>query len=116
MDEPRGRQPAGGGGPERGRFTAGRAQEGGLRLSRGEPLETVSREVGVTAAPLPAWRDQCLAGGAAALTSRQPDPKDEQVGGLPAEVGDLTMGNGLLAEQSARQAGERPFPRRRARP
>jgi transposase len=34
-----------------------------LRLLRGEDLETVSRELGVTAATLTGWRDSFLAGG-----------------------------------------------------
>jgi len=41
-----------------------------LRLLRGEDLETVSRERGVTAATLSGWHDAFLAGGEAALTSR----------------------------------------------
>jgi hypothetical protein len=52
MGEGKDRQPTGGGGPERGRFTTRRKQELVLRLFRGEPLETVSRDVGVTAATL----------------------------------------------------------------
>src|SRR3954454_8442971 len=39
-------------------------------LLRGEDLETVSRELGVTAATLPGWRDPFLAGGEAPLPSR----------------------------------------------
>jgi transposase len=38
-----------------------------LRLLRGEDLELVSRELGVTAAELSGWRDQFLAGGEASL-------------------------------------------------
>src|SRR3954454_12913918 len=41
-----------------------------LWLLRGEDLETVSRELGVTAAALTGWRDAFLAAGEAALTTR----------------------------------------------
>jgi len=102
-------------GPERGRFTARRKQEIVLRLFRGEALETVSREVGVTAATLSGWRDQVLLGGAAALKSRPPDPKDEGLARLQAKIGELTMANELLEEKIGRLEGGRPFPRRRSR-
>jgi len=102
-------------GPERGRFTARRKQEIVLRLFRGEPMETVSREIGVTAATLSAWRDQFLVGGAAALKSRPPDPKDEDLARLQAKVGELTMANELLQEKIACLEGDRPLPRRRSR-
>jgi transposase-like protein len=104
-----------GAGPERGRFTARRKQEVVLRLFRGEPLETVSREVGVTAATLSGWRDQFLLAGTAALKSRQPGPIDDEVARLQAKVGELTMANELLQEKIARLDGDRPLPRRRSR-
>jgi transposase-like protein len=102
--------------PQLGRFSARRKQEIVLHVFRGEPLETVSREVGVTAATLSAWRDQFLFGGTAALKARQPDPKDEEVGRLHAKVGELTMENELLREKLARLEGGQPFPPRRPRP
>lgn len=115
MGEGNDRQPTGGDGPERGRFTTRRKQELVLRLFRGEPLETVSREVGVTAATLSAWRNQFLSGGAAALKSRQPEPATEGIGRLQAKIGELTMANELLQEKITRLEGERPLPRRRSR-
>jgi transposase-like protein len=103
------------GSPERGRFTARRKQEIVLRLFRGEPLETASREVGVTAATLSGWRDQFLLAGTAALKSRQPDPAEEELGRLQAKIGELTMANELLQEKIGRLEGDRPLPRRRSR-
>ena len=41
---------------DRGRFSARRKTETVLRLLRGEDLELLSRELGVTAATLSAWR------------------------------------------------------------
>ena len=55
-----------------GRFSAGRKRETVLRLLRGEDLESVSRELGITAARASRWRDQCLAAGQAGLKSRGP--------------------------------------------
>lgn len=46
------------------RMTAKRKQEAVLRVLRGEPLETVARELHVTAADLSRWRDGFLEGGA----------------------------------------------------
>ena len=46
---------------ERGRFTARRKAEAVMRLLKGEDLDTVSRELGTTAARLSEWRDAFLA-------------------------------------------------------
>ena len=65
---------AGGDGPTpepRRRMSARRKQETVLRLLRGEDLELVSRELGVTAAELSGWREQFLAAGEASLKSRE---------------------------------------------
>ena len=43
-----------------GRFSARRKRETVLRLLRGEDLESVSRELGITAARASQWRDQFL--------------------------------------------------------
>ena len=56
-----------------GRFSARRKRETVLRLLRGEDLESVSRELGITAARASQWRDQFLAAGQASLKSRAPD-------------------------------------------
>ena len=64
---------------ERGRFSSQRKTSAVLRLLRGEDLELVSRELGVTAATLSAWRDDFLAGGQAALKSRPTDDRDDEI-------------------------------------
>src|SRR3954471_11129156 len=53
-----------------GRMSRQRKSATVLRLLRGEDLETVSRELGVTAATLTGWHDAFLAAGEAALTIR----------------------------------------------
>ena len=52
-----------------GRFSARRKRETVLRLLRGEDLESVSRELGITAARASQWRDQFLAAGQASSLS-----------------------------------------------
>jgi transposase-like protein len=58
---------------DRGRFTAKRKSEAVQRLLKGEDLDTVSRELGVTAATLSEWRETFLAGAEANLKSREND-------------------------------------------
>ncbi len=95
--------------PERGRFSARRKTDAVARLLRGEDLETVSRELGVTAATLSSWRDAFLDGGRAALKSRPADDRDEVIARLQAKVGQLTMDNELLDLKCRQAEGGRPF-------
>jgi transposase len=99
--------------PDRGRFSARRKTEAVLRLLRGEDLETISRELGVTAATLAAWREDFLAGGQAALKSRPADDRDDEIARLRAKIGQLTMDNELLLQ---RCRSEPPLPQRRREP
>ena len=111
-------QHAGGDGPapaRRRRMSARRKQSAVLRLLRGEALELVSRELGVTAAELSAWREGFLAAGEASLKTRPADGRDVEIGRLKAKVGDLTMANELLATKSEHLEAGRPLARRRSR-
>ena len=58
-----------------GRFSARRKRETVLRLLRGEDLESVSRELGITAARASQWRDQFLAAGQPQAETRCARPK-----------------------------------------
>jgi transposase-like protein len=101
------------GGGEPGRFSARRKTEAILRLLRGESLDTLARELGVTAATLALWREQFLAGGQAAVKSRPADERDEEIQRLRAKVGEITMNNELLLERCHRlEAGLPPALRR----
>ena len=91
---------------ERGRFSARRKTEAVLRLLRGEDVDTVSRELGVTAATLAGWRDHFLAGGQSALKIRPADDRDEEVLRLRAKVGEIMMANELLVERARRAEGD----------
>jgi transposase len=99
-----------------GRMSAGRKRAAVLRLLRGEDLELVSRELGVTAARLSQWRDTFLAAGEAALKSRPADGWGAELDRLQAKVGELTMANELLGAKIEHLEGGRPLARRRSRP
>ena len=97
------------------RMTAKRKQEAVLRVLRGEPLETVARELRVTGADLSRWRDDFLEGGAASLKSRPRDDRDARIAQLQAKLGEVTMDNELLEEKIERMEAGRPFVRRRSK-
>ena len=101
---------------ERGRWSSRRKMEVVLRLLRGEALDALSRERGVTAATLAQWRDQFLAGGQAAVRSRPSAARDEDLARLRAKLGELTMANELLRERAERAEAGYPFGSRRSRP
>ena len=94
---------------ERGRFSAPRKTEAIMRLVRGEPLDAISRELGVTAATLSEWRERFLAAGQAALKAREGSPQDDEVRQLKAMVGDLAMRLEVSREAVTRLSGGRPF-------
>ena len=106
--------PLGGTGPER-RFSARRKLAAVTRLLRGEPLETVARELNVTVARLGEWRDRALAGAEAAMKERERDGRDEELLRLKAKLGEITMANELLEQKIAALEGGRPLARRRSR-
>ena len=97
------------------RMTAGRKGDAVLRLLRGEPLEIVARDLGVTAADLSAWRDVFLNAGAASLKARPRDDRDETIDRLRTKVGELTMDTELLQTKIGRleAGGGAPFGVRR---
>jgi hypothetical protein len=96
-------------------MSARRKQGAVLRLLRGEDLELVSRELGVTAAQLSAWREAFLAAGEASLKARPADGRDGEIGRLKAKVGELTMANELLGVRIEHLEAGRPLARRRSR-
>src|SRR6266566_1526225 len=99
-----------------GRWSARRKAATILRLLRGEDLETLSRELGVTAATLSGWREQFLEGGAANLKAREADVDNEETQRLKSLVADLSMSNELLREKIHRLEAGRPLVWRRPKP
>jgi transposase len=94
------------------RMSARCKQEAVLRLLRGEDLELMSREFGVTAAELSGWRDQFLAVSKASLKSRPADARDAEIGRLKEKAGDLTMATELLKAEIGWLETGRPLARR----
>jgi len=98
------------------RWSAARKREIVIRLLRGEPLEAVSREIGVEPYRLERWRDKALAAMDAGLKERADD--DPVQAGLDAahqRIGEISMENELLREKIARLEGNGSFRRARSR-
>ena len=76
---------------ERGRFSSRKKTDAVLRLLRGEELDALSRELGVTASTLSGWREAFLAAGQSGLKIRESSASDDENLQLKALVGDLTM-------------------------
>src|SRR5690606_23012948 len=102
-------------GKERGRFSSQRKADAVLRLLRGEALDELSRELGVTAATLSRWRDEFLAAGQAGLKTRDRSAADDEVMKLKALVGDLMMRLELARERARALEAESPFTWRKSR-
>ena len=100
----------------RGRWSARRKMAAVLRLLRGEDLEALSRELGVTAATLSGWREQSLAGMAAHLKARDSEPENQETQRLKSLVADLSMSNELLREKIHHLEAGRPLALRRWKP
>jgi len=99
-----------------GRMSRQRKTAAVLRLLRGEDLETVSRELGVTAATLTGWHDAFLAAGEAALTTRAATGEELESDRLKARLGAALIERDLLNEKIAILEAGRPFARRRRAP
>ena len=80
------------------RWSAGKKTDAVLRLLRGEPLEVLSRELGVEAHRLAAWRDDFLEAGKEGLKGQRGDrsQEDRQLKEAERKVGQLTMENEVL--------------------
>jgi hypothetical protein len=98
---------------DKGRWSSRRKTEVVLRLLRGETLDALSRELGVSSARLAEWRDEAIAAMQAGLQSREPDHRDGFIHDLKAKVGDQAMQIELLEKKiEILEDGLRPPPRR----
>lgn len=86
-----------------------------LRLLRGEDLELLSRELGVTAAQLSQWREKFLQAGQTALKKEPQDKKDAEITQLKEKLGEVTMECELLHQKVDRLESGRPLRWRRSR-
>lgn len=103
--------PAGPLGPGQ-RWSVARKREVALRLLRGEPVELLSRELGVEMFRLEGWREKALSGIDASLKVRNGDPVKAELDTAMKRIGELTMENELLR---ARMEMPDPLARRRSR-
>ena len=97
----------------KGRFSTRCKRATVLRLLRGEDLESVSRELGITAARA-SWRDRFLAAGQAGLKSRATEAVDDDHRRLQAKIGELLMETELLYAKVDQLEAGRPLARRRS--
>ena len=98
---------------DKGRWSSRRKTEVVLRLLRGETLDALSRELGVSSARLAEWRDEAVAAMQAGLQSRESDHRDGFIHDLKAKVGDQAMQIELLEKKiEILEDGLRPPPRR----
>ena len=97
------------------RWSAGKKMDAVLRLLGGEPLEVLSRELGVEAHRLAAWRDDFLESGKEGLKGQRPDRSgdDRALRQAGPKVGQLTMENEILRRRP-KEGGSRS--RRRSGP
>ena len=94
------------------RWSVMRKREVTLRLLRGEPLEALSRELGVEVYRLEGWRQKALSGIDASLRDREGTPEQAELDAALKRIGELSMENELLRTR-CRQTG--PFAQRRSR-
>ena len=97
------------------RFSARQKTEVVLRLLRGEPLDLVSRELGIPAARLTTWREAFLDAGQEALKKPPLDSHDRELARIRQKLGEATMDMELLREKIGRLETSRPLRPRRSR-
>ena len=89
-----------------------RKREVALRLLRGEPVELLSRQLGVEIFRLEQWREKAIAGIDASLKERKGDPVKAELDIAMKRIGELIMQVELL-EAKTETSG--PLGRRRSR-
>jgi transposase len=80
------------------RWSAKKKLEVVLRLLGGEPLDRVSREVGVEISRLEEWKREALLGMESGLRSRTEDSESRELDRAKRQLGELMMENELLKE------------------
>jgi len=82
--------------PEVIRWTVSRKKEVVLRLMRGEPIDALSRELGIEVYRLEKWHRKALQGIETALKARDGDPLAAELDAAMRRLGEITMENELL--------------------
>lgn len=95
------------------RWSVARKRAVALRLLRGEPMELLSRELGVPVYKLERWLAKAEAALEGALKERESDPAGAELAAAHQRIGELSMENELLRAKMERAPG--PLARRRRR-
>jgi hypothetical protein len=69
---------------------------------RGEPVDALSRELGIEIYRLEEWHSKALQGIESALKAREGDPLVAELDAAFKRIGEITMENELLREKSRR--------------
>ena len=97
------------------RWSANKKLDVVLRLLRGEKLEELSREVGVEAHRLAAWRDEFLDAGKEGLKGRRATTaEDRRLRDAERKIGELTMENEIWQKVAEKRGLQMP-PQKRPR-
>lgn len=97
------------------RWSASKKLDVVLRLLRGEKLEEVSREVGVEAHRLAAWRDEFLDAGREGLKGkRATTEEDRRLRDAERKIGELTLENEIWKKVAEKRGLQMP-PQKRPR-
>ncbi len=97
------------------RWSASKKLDVVLRLLRGEKLEEVSREVGVEAHRLAAWRDEFLGAGKEGLKGkRATTEEDRKLRDAERKIGELTLENEIWKTVAEKRGLKMP-PQKRPR-
>ena len=113
MLSPGGRAPAAGPlGPGQ-RWSVARKRAVVLRLIAGEPVELVSREIGVPVFRLERWRERAEAALEGALKEREAETEGPELAAALRRIGELSMENELLRAKMGQSPG--PLARKRWR-
>jgi transposase len=81
------------------RWSARRKRDVVLRLLRGEPVDTLSRELSVEIYRLEQWREKALLGIDEAMKDRMGDPLEAELDMAKRHIGELSMEIELLRRE-----------------
>jgi len=93
------------------RWSVRRKREVVLRMLRGEPIDGLSRELGIEIYILEKWRQKALSGLDTALKQRNGDPLSAELDNAMKRIGELSMENELLRKRCEKKG---PFRGRRS--
>src|SRR5271168_4527557 len=97
------------------RWSANKKLDVVLRLLRGEKLEELSREVGVEAHRLAAWRDEFLDAGKEGLKGKRASTEeDRRLRNAERKIGELTLENEVWKKVAEKRGLQMP-PQKRPR-